>query len=446
MNTQPASFILNKQHGLTLLLIFAIAFGIRLWAVTAYPVEPVADAADYHRLATGLANGFGYVNAAGLPTAWRPPGYPLFLAAIYVVSGPDVGAATIVQAGVGSVTAILIAVLGFLVAGRRVGVIAGLLAAVYPGFFWLPRVLLSENVSLFLTTAALCCAVMAARNRSWRWALLLGVLLGISILVRGTNLMVAASVIVGFVVLFWKDRVSYGTAAAVVLLTIAGMIVVMAPVTIRNYRLFHRFIPIATQDGVTFYSSYWPPQKDGRLIWGNLASDDDPVVRESLNQGDEAHVSQYYNRVTIQRLRNNPGHFFRLLPSKLISLAAPFDWEWFPHRTGHSRSFNAAYVFILPFALAGAWWLWWRRVADQWLLWIVPISVVIQSVIFYGSPRFRIPAELIAIVMAAVAVSNLYELWITRRTARKPRLPASGTAAGRTSSHSSLVRSKSGSW
>lgn len=416
MDTQPGSFILNKQQGLTLLLIFAIAFGIRLWAITAYPAEPVSDAADYHRLASGLAGGLGYVNADGVPTAWRPPGYPLFLAAVYVVTGPQVGAARIVQAGLGSVTAILIALLGFLFAGRRAGVIAGLLAAIYPGFFWLPRVLFSENVSLFLITAVLGCAVVAVRKRSWRWAMLLGLLLGVSILVRGTNLMVAGLIIIGFVVSFWKNRVPFRSTASIILLIVAGLVLVMAPVAIRNYRLFHRFIPIATQDGVTFYSSYWPPQKNGKLVWGNLASDDDPVVRESKNQGDEAQVSQYYNRITTGRLRNDPGHFFRVLPSKLISLAAPFDWEWFPHRAGYSRSFNWAYVLVLPFAFAGAWLLWRRRVADQWLLWIVPISVVIQAVIFYGSPRFRLPAELVAIVMGAVSISAIYEFWISRRT------------------------------
>ena len=104
-----------------MLALFLLALVVRLYAVTAYGVaEPTADAADYHRLATGLARGAGYVSEAGVPTAWRPPGYPFFLACVYAVSGPSVRAATFVQAGLGALTVLLLAWFGGALAGRRV--------------------------------------------------------------------------------------------------------------------------------------------------------------------------------------------------------------------------------------------------------------------------------------------------------------------------------------
>jgi hypothetical protein len=44
--------------------------------------------------------------------------------------------------------------------------------------------------------------------------------------------------------------------------------------------------------------------------------------------------------------------------------------------------------------------------ANQWLLWVVPMLVLFQTVFFYGSPRFRLPAEPIAILLASVGLSR----------------------------------------
>lgn len=48
-----------------------------------------------------------------------------------------------------------------------------------------------------------------------------------------------------------------------------------------------------------------------------------------------------------------------------------------------------------------------RRQPNQWLLWVVPVSVLVLTTFSYGSPRFRLPAEISAIVWAAVALEQL---------------------------------------
>src|SRR5918911_3723757 len=87
----------RRRRRLLLAALFLLAFAVRLYAAAAYGAEPSADAADYHRLAAGLAAGRGYAGEGGLPTAWRPPGYPAFLACVYAAAGPSVGAASAVQ-------------------------------------------------------------------------------------------------------------------------------------------------------------------------------------------------------------------------------------------------------------------------------------------------------------------------------------------------------------
>jgi hypothetical protein len=93
-----------RQRVIIFTIIFVVAFGVRGCAVLSQPETPIADPADYHQIAASLADGHGYVNAAGNPTAWRPPGYPAFLSLIYRISGPSVLAATLVQSLVGALT------------------------------------------------------------------------------------------------------------------------------------------------------------------------------------------------------------------------------------------------------------------------------------------------------------------------------------------------------
>jgi hypothetical protein len=90
-------------------------------------------------------------------------------------------------------------------------------------------------------------------------------------------------------------------------------------------------------------------------------------------------------------------------------LLVPLDWEIFAHAPGTTRSLNIGYLLILLPALLGFIAMLRERAPYQWLLWIVPGLVLLQSILFYGSPRFRLPAELIAILPAAAGVSIIWE-------------------------------------
>jgi 4-amino-4-deoxy-L-arabinose transferase-like glycosyltransferase len=399
-----------ERHGRWLaVILFLVALALRLHAVSSFPAVPCSDAADYHRLAAGIVAGRGYVESGGARTAWRPPGYPVFLAGIYAVCGPRPYAAYLAQAALGAITVALVMLLGRLLLGGREALASGLLAALYPGFCWLPRVLLSENLALPLLVGALCATAMLIQTDQWGWAAALGVLLGLGLLVRGAIFLVAILLLAGLLGTA-AGRRSQRQSVALASVALGGMLLVLLPWGVRNYLLFGRIVPVATQDGMALYASYWPPHAGSKRIWGNLPGAEDPAVAAAARARDEAAVSDQLRTVTIRRLREQPGYFFRLIPAKLISLAAPFDWEWFPHRAGSSRSVNLGYVIMLPPALLGVWVLRRRSVPDQWLLWVLPMAVILQSVIFYGSPRFRLPAETTAILLASAGTAWMHRL------------------------------------
>jgi 4-amino-4-deoxy-L-arabinose transferase-like glycosyltransferase len=67
------------------------------------------DSVSYLAPATSLAAGTGYLDLHGHPTAERPPGYPLFLAGIFVLSGgPSPLAARLAQAALGALAVVLV--------------------------------------------------------------------------------------------------------------------------------------------------------------------------------------------------------------------------------------------------------------------------------------------------------------------------------------------------
>lgn len=104
--------------------------------------RPINDAHSYMVLAGGIARTGDYSVARGADgtrgsTAYYPPAYPYFLAAIEVLDGHQrgesaaVGPARLLQAVLGTVTVGLVGLLGLELFGPVVGLIAAMLAAAY---------------------------------------------------------------------------------------------------------------------------------------------------------------------------------------------------------------------------------------------------------------------------------------------------------------------------
>jgi 4-amino-4-deoxy-L-arabinose transferase-like glycosyltransferase len=414
---QTSSIPYSHHHVFVFTIIFVVAFGLRGCAVLSQPETPIADAADYHQIAVSVADGRGYLNTAGQPTAWRPPAYPVFLSLIYRIIGPTVVGATIVQSFVGALTVLMLMLLGATILNHIESVIAGIIAAVYPGFVWLPRLLLSENLSLLLTLTTLLTVAMYLKSRRVGWLVLFGVVGGLNTLVRGGNFVLPIMLGAGLLIVAVRRKSdNWKRLCTGLLLALVAFMVVLTPWTVRNYRVFHRFVPVATQEGLTLYGSYWPPVKNGKFIWGTLPGIEDPVIATANKSPDEAAASKYLQRTTVERLRDQPTYFFRVIPSKMISLLVPLDWEILTHPIGTGRKVNWGYILMTLPALFGFILLWRNPRSNQWLLWVLPILVLVQTIVFYGSPRFRLPAEPIAMLCASVGLAHAWAFLKKRRS------------------------------
>jgi len=175
------------------------AFVLRVAYVDATPNYVLRhDAVDYDVHARSIAQGEGFSRtlAHGRPTAFRPPGYPYFLGAVYHVFKADrepvkerVRVARIAQAFVGTALVALVGLVALQLWGSVAGLVALGLAAIYLPLILVGGAVMSEPLFDVFMVASLA-AVLAYRRsrRRYAWALAAGVLAGLAALTRAQAL------------------------------------------------------------------------------------------------------------------------------------------------------------------------------------------------------------------------------------------------------------------
>lgn len=162
------------------LSVITVAILVRaLWAGWA-EVIPVADMAEYDRLALGWLTTGEFGDDA--VRCWRTPLCPGFLACLYALFGHDWHVAGLIQALLAGVSTALVMVLGARVGSPQVGLLAGLLYALCPSGVVYTPLLVSEHLGIPLLAAS----VIMATSEHWSAA---GLLVGLVTLVRPAGLL-----------------------------------------------------------------------------------------------------------------------------------------------------------------------------------------------------------------------------------------------------------------
>jgi hypothetical protein len=287
---------------LALVAILLLGLGLRLdYAIDGRP--PVYDAKAYARIAAHLEAGDGFTagRKATQPSSNYSPGLPLLVAGIYAVTGGvDGELARIVLALIASLAVLFTYLLGRRLGGVVAGLIGATAVAVYPALLEYGGMLMSEPLAATLLSGGVLALLWAGDaggiggGRSWwRW-LLAGATLGALSLVRPEYL--AVSFLLALLVLargLWlsfprngqgkdnhdatsrrKDdhaRPGWWGSLGGAALVCVGIVVVVAPWTVRNAVALDRFVPISTGAGqVLFAGSYLPSDGDPEKVGAEL--------------------------------------------------------------------------------------------------------------------------------------------------------------------------------
>ncbi|HWW66910.1 MAG TPA: glycosyltransferase family 39 protein, partial [Solirubrobacterales bacterium] len=237
---------------------------------------PVFDAVAYGRIARSLDEdrGFTLGRKATQPADNYSPGLPLFVAGLYKLSGGvHERFARIVLALAGALSVLFAYLIGRRLSGPAAGLIGAFAVAIYPAFLEYQGMLMSEPLATTLLSGAVLAILWAAsvdrsRPSRARW-LVPGLLLGATAMVRPEYLAVAF--LVALVVFAREARTAWRRSLTGAAILLAGVVLVVAPWTIRNAIALHRLVPISTGGGqVLFAGTYLPsggdPQKVGEEV------------------------------------------------------------------------------------------------------------------------------------------------------------------------------------
>jgi len=379
-----------------------LAFGFLYWVD-----KPLThDEREYLELARNLATGHGLrydalppqpPDEVPLQRFDRAPGYPAFLAAVTSFGGADAIAHStpsvvkVAQAVVGAIGVIVIGLLAVRMWSPAAGALAAIGAAVYPPLVWICAYALSEALYSVL---ALSCALLLLRavdgtvppkagQRLPAAALALGgALAGIAALVRPVMVL-----FVGLYVVWLLLRRAPAHAAIFAL----GAAIVIAPWTLRSSERAQRFVLIATEGGVTFWTGNHPLARgDGDLSANPQLKDADIELRKRHRDLDADALEPIYYREAFRHIRADPARWVALLTRKLVYQWIPIGPSYRQLSTLYAATSIASYAVALAFGLAGLIRVVRERRVPAALM-LLAASQVLAGLLFFPQERYRIP-------------------------------------------------------
>jgi hypothetical protein len=295
-----------------------LAIGVRVWWAFASNSLPFSDFKRYFDIASEFAR-TGNLSHCGHSYVFQSPGYPLFLGILFRVFAPSVLVGKLANAGL----AILVLAIFWRVLQRqelspRARVLALLVAGFYPPMITFVSVLGQEMLAIVWVAMIL---LLVKRG-----GFLLGLCCGLLTLTRPQFILLPVCLAgLGFV---WKWY-SKQTCA----LLLAGFALAMTPWVVRNWLVFHEFIPTTGHTGYVLlvnnnpanHVGVWMPLSKVELTGEQRAEFRALGAESLLEEGDEdlkdiqwtTAVNKAAFRMATDHIKRHPFHFIELAFKRL---------------------------------------------------------------------------------------------------------------------------------
>ena len=401
---------LVRQHLRFFLIATLAGVALRLTFIFRFP-GVTTDSFVYGDIAKNWMHhgvyGFSSTASGPVPTLIRLPGYPLFLALCFAIFGPDrYTAVMVVQCLIDLGTCLLVADLARRLFGGRAGLIVLWLGALCPFTANYVAAPLTETLSLQCIAVAFYGLFRwRAEGLGWnRWLCAIAGALAYAVLLRPEQGLLAAAVIPGMLwMALWQPRRGLEGAAPVLAAAVC-VVLPLVPWTVRNWRTFHVFQPLAPRYatdpgeqpplgfqrwyrswGIDFASTeevYWN--------WDSATIDIADVPTRAFDTDEQysrtaALLSRYnqdttatpeldagFDALAKERKADDPIRYYIALPvARLLNMMLrprtemmAIDLEWWRwSRHPRQTAFAAAYALLnLGYFALGLYGLWrWRR-------------------------------------------------------------------------------------
>lgn len=377
------------------ILLLGLALRI-IWAFVSPRFDPViranpfhGDASGYHLLAVNLWRGDGFSWDGGHPTAYRMPGYPFFLWALYTLTYFNLAAIRFIQAVLGALTILPVILVGKAADGRFVGILAGFATAIHPMLIYMSSWIYSETLFILLFWIGIYSLVRYLETKGFLHLIISGIGLGIACLVRQEIFPFLFFLAILGCLFRWKRE--WVIRALTVQLIV---IILVIPWIIRNGIVFKSFTPLTTSLGSNFYAGN-NPESDGGSAW-----------TYPIQSGSELQSDRILFHESIDWMRSNPITALSLIPKKIIRFFSPIEFETRENPLGKTKLLvNGIYFIILMLACYGGYFIR-KNLAAQIILAAI-LWYLLIAIIYYGGTRIALPVSPGLMIFGAAGVCNL---------------------------------------
>ena len=397
------------------LLFVLLALALRVaWVATVdpYPLDGRFDDTEfYDASAKALADGKGYLNFEQQPTARWPVGYSGLVASLYVVFGHNVAAPKALNVFLGAATVLAVYALGARLFDRRVGVTAAALLALFPSQIFFSTLVMTEVLFAALLTLVVLLTVFWTLGEERPAAyklLLLGLLLGYGAITRGEG----SGLVLAVLVIWWLARVGWRSFLRRSALLLAGVVLVVAPWSIRNFVVFRAPVFVSTALGSALWqgnrADVYTPRDTGfdTKFYDQYA--DVPYPRKEVEMNSAA------MREALDFVIHNPGteatlvfkklyHLYREDSIGLVWIEGPGGRQSIPDslQAKLETVANAYYFVVLGWVLLTA-PLWFAfRDRARFLLPLTIAVLTAMHLVFVPNPRYHFAFIPILCILAA---------------------------------------------
>ncbi len=457
-----------------LIIILFIAIALRVAAAFALgdhvaPMPGTYDQVSYDRLAQRVLDGYGFTfdklwwpyTRAGEPTAHWSYLYTLYLAGVYSLVGYHPLAARLMQAVlVGALMPWLVYRLGRRHFGWQVGLLGAAVMACYAYFVYYAASLMTESfyiIGIFwvLDIAAQLGQAGESPPAARLQSILLGLALGATVLLRQVFLLFIP---VLFIWLLWRsfryhtgprwaglivkeNEASGGTTSrgrgpatylrnklvlrmmGILLTATVVLLLAIAPWTVRNYLVFHRFVLLNTNAGFAFYWSNHPIH--GQNYPADLP-DWDAYIRlipPELLSLDEAELDQTLLKRGLGFVRDDPRRYLMLSLSRFNDyfIFWPSPESSLISNVSRALSFGLMWPFMAYGLIAHV-----RRSFSSEIL-ILYLFVIVYSTIHllsWSLIRYRLPVDAVLIIFASATLVEI-QMKLAQRQAKIQKIQIS---------------------
>lgn len=337
----------------------------------------------------------------------RPPLTSLFFALSFLVFGPNLPVALLLQCVVSALTALLVGATARQVwRSERAGVAATWATALYLPLAVHASLLLSETVFIFTIALAFWLFELARRRgmRSAGVLLLGGAAFGAAALARPVGLYAAPLLGIWAYLELRQLRAAVRATALLAL----GCALVILPWTARNYVVYRQLVLVDTNGGVSFWFGTIDDPDDQRMqdVWKAT------LPNSALRQ-------QAALQLGLENIQRDPWRYISRMRNKTAALWQP-DLRLFagnsvtgvtlPQRSlGFNLVSDAQYIALMLLALLGV--VVTRRDERNWALLLWPLYGTLLTALTLGHPRLRLPLLVVSLIYAAFPLSHPHQTW-----------------------------------